>query len=264
MKSVTTVILLLIFAALIYGGIDRFTGIAQRTNKNGVGCTCHSTQSDNSVTVQIIGPDTLVRGQSAQYEIKLTGGPAVQGGFNVASFLGSLNPVDNSSKILQSELVHTSAKSFSGGSVSWNFNFTAANQVYKDTLYSVANSVNGDGSNSSLDRWNFGQKFVVTVIDQPSNVDDKNTLLKNFTLQQNYPNPFNPGTIISYSIPKGTFVTLKIYDVIGNEVATLVNETKSAGKYDINFNASELSNGVYLYQLKTNEFTSTRKMILMK
>jgi hypothetical protein len=85
-----------------------------------------------------------------------------------------------------------------------------------------------------------------------------------FSLAQNYPNPFNPSTVISYSIPQNSFVNLKIYDVLGNEVATLVDETKSAGKYDVRFNASGLSNGVYFYSIKTDNFSSTMKMILMK
>jgi outer membrane protein assembly factor BamB len=85
-----------------------------------------------------------------------------------------------------------------------------------------------------------------------------------FALLQNYPNPFNPSTVISYSIPQNSFVTLKVYDIIGNEVATLVNQTQSAGKYDIKFDASSSSNGVYLYSIKTDNFTSTKKMLLMK
>ncbi|MBE0551337.1 MAG: DUF4397 domain-containing protein [Ignavibacterium sp.] len=85
-----------------------------------------------------------------------------------------------------------------------------------------------------------------------------------FALEQNYPNPFNPSTVISYSVPQSSFVTLKVYDIIGNEVATLVNQTQSAGKYDIRFDASSLSNGVYMYSIKTDNFTSTKKMILMK
>ncbi|HEX9251797.1 MAG TPA: T9SS type A sorting domain-containing protein [Ignavibacteriaceae bacterium] len=85
-----------------------------------------------------------------------------------------------------------------------------------------------------------------------------------YLLEQNYPNPFNPSTMISYSIPQNSFVTLKVYDIIGNEVATLVNQTQSAGKYDIRFDASNLSNGVYLYTIKTDNFSSTKKMILMK
>jgi len=85
-----------------------------------------------------------------------------------------------------------------------------------------------------------------------------------FVLDQNYPNPFNPSTIISFSVPQSSFVTLKVYDVLGNEVSTLVNETKEAGKYNISFDASGLSNGVYFYTIKANNFNSTKKMILIK
>ena len=264
MKYITTFSLVIIFGALIYAGISKFTGIVGRTEKNGVGCTCHNVQRDNSVQVQITGPDTLIKGQSGEYQITLSGGPAVQGGFNIASFLGTLSPVDASSQLMLSELTHTNPKTFSGGSVSWTFNFTAANQVYTDTIFSAGNSVNGDGFNNSQDRWNFGQRFVVHVIDQVSSVEGNNFVVNNFKLDQNYPNPFNPSTMINYSIPQSSFVTLKVYDIIGNEIATLVNETKSAGKYDVSFEASNLSNGVYLYSIKTNNFTSTKKMILMK
>jgi len=85
-----------------------------------------------------------------------------------------------------------------------------------------------------------------------------------FALEQNYPNPFNPSTMISYSIPQNSFVTLKVYDVLGNEVSTLVNETKEVGTYAVRFDASGLSNGIYLYTIKANNFTSTKKMILIK
>jgi hypothetical protein len=85
-----------------------------------------------------------------------------------------------------------------------------------------------------------------------------------FALEQNYPNPFNPSTMISYSIPQSSFVTLKVYDILGNEITTLVNETRSAGKYEVRFDASELSNGVYFYTVNADNFTSTKKMLLMK
>jgi hypothetical protein len=85
-----------------------------------------------------------------------------------------------------------------------------------------------------------------------------------FTLEQNYPNPFNPTTTIKYSIPFSEFVTLKVYDVLGNEVATLVDEQKLAGSYEIVFNATNLSSGMYLYTLKAGGYTQTKKLILMK
>ena len=85
-----------------------------------------------------------------------------------------------------------------------------------------------------------------------------------FALSQNYPNPFNPTTTISYEIAKEVNVSLKVYDAIGNQVATLVNETKPAGTYEVIFDASNLSNGVYFYEIKAGNFTVTKKLILMK
>jgi hypothetical protein len=85
-----------------------------------------------------------------------------------------------------------------------------------------------------------------------------------YKLSQNYPNPFNPSTTISYSISKDGLVTLIVYDVLGNAVSTLVNEFQPAGQVEIIFDASELSSGVYYYQLVSGDFTSTKKLILMK
>ena len=85
-----------------------------------------------------------------------------------------------------------------------------------------------------------------------------------FALSQNYPNPFNPATTISYQVPSSGFVSLKVFDILGNEVATLVNEQKPAGKYQVDFNASSLTSGVYFYQLKTGSNIATKKMILLR
>ncbi len=85
-----------------------------------------------------------------------------------------------------------------------------------------------------------------------------------FTLEQNYPNPFNPSTVITYSLPENEFVSLKVYDVLGNEAAVIVNEQKAAGKYSVEFNASGLGSGVYFYTLKAGARVQSRKMILVK
>ncbi|MGE5401795.1 MAG: T9SS type A sorting domain-containing protein [Ignavibacteriales bacterium] len=85
-----------------------------------------------------------------------------------------------------------------------------------------------------------------------------------YKLDQNYPNPFNPSTKIAYSIPQNSFVTLKVFDVLGKEVATLVNETKNAGNYEATFDASKLTSGMYIYELKTNNFVQNKKMMLVK
>jgi hypothetical protein len=93
--------------------------------------------------------------------------------------------------------------------------------------------------------------------------NDNNTV-NDFVLKQNYPNPFNPSTTIKYSITSSDFVTLKVYDVLGNEVATLINEEKPAGSYEVNFDATQLSSGIYFYTINASNFVETKKMILMK
>jgi len=100
-----------------------------------------------------------------------------------------------------------------------------------------------------------------------TNVDDGNLSQPgNFILRQNFPNPFNPNTIISWKLAKESSVQLKIYDVLGREVAILIKEKQTPGEYKLNFNADEygLSSGIYLYKLVTNEFTDVKKMILLK
>ena len=88
---------------------------------------------------------------------------------------------------------------------------------------------------------------------------------KSFSLEQNYPNPFNPSTKISWQSPVDAWQTLKVYDVLGNEVVTLVDEYQPAGTYEVEFSAKpELTSGVYFYQLKVGEYISSRKMILLK
>ncbi|MDZ7623912.1 MAG: T9SS type A sorting domain-containing protein [Ignavibacteriaceae bacterium] len=98
-------------------------------------------------------------------------------------------------------------------------------------------------------------------------------LPKLYTICQNYPNPFNPITKIKYSIPqspllggdgRGGLVTLKVYDILGREIATLVNEEKPAGEYEVEFNAANLPSGIYFYQLKAGQFTDTKKMVLIR
>jgi len=85
-----------------------------------------------------------------------------------------------------------------------------------------------------------------------------------FILNQNYPNPFNPSTTIKYQIPELNFVAIKVYDVLGNEIATLVSEEKPMGSYEVEFDANRLTSGVYFCQLKAGDFVSTKKMILTK
>jgi hypothetical protein len=109
--------------------------------------------------------------------------------------------------------------------------------------------------------------------DEIVSVKNEDPILNTFILLQNYPNPFNPSTTIKYSIPTSEFVTLKVYDVLGNEVVTLVNEEKPTGSYEVEFDANshsglsgikELSSGIYFYKLQTGSYVETKKMLLLR
>jgi len=99
-------------------------------------------------------------------------------------------------------------------------------------------------------------------------VEENETEIMNYSLSQNYPNPFNPRTIISYQLPIANNVTIKVFDVLGKEVATLVDEYRNAGSYEVEFNSvSSVKNpasGVYFYQIKAGDFSETKKMMLLK
>ena len=94
--------------------------------------------------------------------------------------------------------------------------------------------------------------------------NSEETLIKTFLLEQNFPNPFNPSTIIQYAIPQREYVSIKVFDVLGNEVATLINDFKPAGSYKIEFDGTDIPSGVYFYKLQSGNFIETKKMILIK
>ncbi|MBK6506908.1 MAG: T9SS type A sorting domain-containing protein [Ignavibacteria bacterium] len=94
--------------------------------------------------------------------------------------------------------------------------------------------------------------------------DNLSELPTSYDLAQNFPNPFNPSTIIRYSLPEQAFVALKVYDISGREVKTLVDEMKSAGTYEVSFNSSGLSSGMYFYRINAGSFSKVMKMVLVK
>jgi len=105
---------------------------------------------------------------------------------------------------------------------------------------------------------------VGTLSSITTDVTDISDSPTEFSLEQNHPNPFNPTTTISYALPKSSYVTLKVYDINGQEVKTLVNKAQNVGYYTATFDASSLSSGLYFYTLQSDDFISTKKMILLK
>jgi hypothetical protein len=128
-----------------------------------------------------------------------------------------------------------------------------------DALTSITETKNIAGIAGVLYNSNFDTSSVVSVEEIHSG-----NIPEEFYLSQNYPNPFNPTTKIEFRIADFGFVTLKVYDILGNEIATLVNEEKAPGIYEVLFNAADMVSGVYIYSLKVGSFKQTKKMILMK
>ena len=116
----------------------------------------------------------------------------------------------------------------------------------------------------TLNNPNILYKVNLTATVNPTSVTDLNPSLNDFVLSQNYPNPFNPSTKISWRLPISGWQSLKIYDMLSREVATLVNEYKPAGIYEVEFDGSMLSTGIYLYRFSSSNFVQTRKMVLEK
>ncbi|MDP2362517.1 MAG: T9SS type A sorting domain-containing protein [Ignavibacteria bacterium] len=144
---------------------------------------------------------------------------------------------------------------------------------FEDTLKFVFTFMDGNV-------YSFSKSIPISGEGHMSDVEDDEVLVSEFVLEQNYPNPFNPSTKISWQSPVGSWQTLKVYDILGNEIATLVNEYLNAGTYEIDFTAVETlratflpsgifakggyASGVYFYRLQTGSYSETKKMIFLK
>jgi len=345
-----------------------FSGLYERdllggTQLNGAGCVCHTVEIDSTVSVWIEGPDTLIKGQTGLYRMYLANGPAEAGGHNVAGRFGIMSLVDTLSVWdyrSPNELTQAFPLEFPTpqDTIYWEFAYTAPDSIVIDTLYSCGISLVYDHIPDFHDRWNFGPKFPIAVIDgvvpveltrftanikngsvvldwitatETNNAGFEIERMKNskiqrlqdwevvgfvdgngtttqiqsysfndeklsagkyqyrlkqidfdgsfnysniveveilpsaqFSLAQNYPNPFNPSTIIRWQSPISSLQTIKLYDILGNEVSVIINEFRDAGRNEITFNAADLPSGVYIYKLQAGDFTLSKKMLLLK
>lgn len=252
--------LILIAVVFVYA---RMNGITGRTLLNGSGCTCHGSSSTD-VTVVINGPDDLETGQTATYTATISGGAGSAAGINIAAAGATLTPVSDNLQKFGNELTHSSPVAFSGNSVNFEFTVTAPEEDGELTLYATGNSVNGN-SGTSGDTWNHASNKPVTISAANSLFDqDPSASPLHFDLKQNYPNPFNPVTTIPFALDKRGYVSLKVYDVLGREIATVIDGIKDAGIYYITFDARNLNSGTYWYKLKSESGLLTRKMSVVK
>jgi hypothetical protein len=147
---------------------------------------------------------------------------------------------------------------------SGNYQITWANWPTPDSTKSPcidagdpASPLDPDGTITDMGAFSFNQSI-------PNDVAEEISTPSGYKLCQNFPNPFNPNTQIRYSVPKTAIVELKVFNLLGQEIATLVNEEKSPGNYEINFDASNLSSGIYVYKIQEGSFVESKKMILLK
>ncbi len=178
----------------------------------------------------------------------------------------------------------TAAVNYNDVTISWSAASQVNNKGYSiqkrtgNQNYSDISFIKGDGTTTQSKSYNFVDKNVIPgkytyrlkqtdfdgAVHYSNEVNVDVSVPTEYSLSQNFPNPFNPSTTIKYSIVKDGFVSIKVYDILGREVKTLVNKNQAAGIYSINFNASDLPSGVYIYRINSGSFHQSKKMMILK
>jgi len=205
-------------------------------------------------------PDSTEWGFYAKFD-PFGNGILVAGGWGSAQFSFSYDIWQHNKLIV--DLNTDSAEYYFEGNLvhSWKWTLGSSGDTISKKL-SVTDLLGNDWPNPDSAQW-YMDDYMLERLDTTVGVRNY-SILANFILNQNYPNPFNPTTTIKYQIPEMSFVTLKIFDVLGRELTTLINQEKTIGSYEVEFDGSALTSGVYFYQLKAGDFISTKKMILLR
>lgn len=147
-----------------------------------------------------------------------------------------------------------------------NSTLTSAGQKINGSNYTISNSIGEPiiSKSSSATNQSFAGFWYVYNADLLTDVGNEETIPTVFKLEQNYPNPFNPSTIIKFAVPERSMVLIRIYDILGSEIITLVNEEMEAGWYQKNFNAQLLASGIYLFRMEAGNYVNTKKMVLLR
>lgn len=244
----------------LYGDIGGKTGRTLKSSTAGCG-SCHGSSANSGVTVSINGPDTLNTGQTAQYSVTVSMTGKTGAGFDIAKRIGTLSPVSSNVHLASSEIVHSNNIAMSNGSATVSFNYTAPFTQSIDTIWATGLATNSSGGTGG-DSWNWAPSKKI-VIRTPSGINNISEV-KDFNLHQNYPNPFNPSTNIEVDLIKPMYLKVIILDVLGNEVAKILDGKLDAGQHILNWNASDFASGIYYYEIAGSDFNVTRKMILLK
>lgn len=221
--------------------------------------TCIAFNDTNFFVGNLVGLP-VPTGAARIYTVDLAGNNSVYQGGLTAIVDVAINPIDHSLYALQ----HAEF------GPPWLNNKGRLFRIHNgivDTLISAMQRPSGMVFNSNGDLFitSIQADNILKVSNLPTAVEDEvNSVVNKFSLEQNYPNPFNPSTNIKYRLSGISNVSLKVYDVLGKEVATLVNEEKPAGSYEVKFDATGLSSGIYFYKLQAGSLIETKKMILLR
>jgi photosystem II stability/assembly factor-like uncharacterized protein len=241
------------------GGAQDFNGLVWKTTNGGLNWTTKVLGPDTVNDMYIFSEDTLFA-VSGDFKFGANYFKSPDHGLNWENFdlgyLGRITAIDFRTKKEGWMTIGYQQKLFL--STDSGYNWTILDPPDDSQLFDIvfADSLNG---------WAVGANGAIYKYNLLADINYQNYSYKNdFNLQQNYPNPFNPKTIINYQLPKPGYILLRIYDVLGNEVATLVNEKQNPGKYKAEFDATNLPSGIYYYRITSDNFSLTRKMVLVK
>lgn len=255
------ILVLPFFICSVVFALPSYTGYSGAAGSKGTcASSCHGSGTG---TITVTGfPSSYEPGKSYAISIQHSGGSTISN-FNASTRIGASSIVAGTFTAGTKSVAYSVAGKENGMRASSNnidaagFTWTAPSAGTGDvTLYVSGLQGSKSGSNT---------KVVLTAKEQSATSVATSAIgPEMFELKQNYPNPFNPSTRITYTVPVSGFVTLSVYDIIGNKIAVLVSETKEAGEYTAIFDGLHLAGGSYLYQMNAGSFTETKRMVLIK
>lgn len=264
-KKFFAAVIIIFFASsvLLYGDIDGRTGRTLKTSTSG--CSCHGS-INTGVTVTIAGADSLNPGQSSQYTLTVTNAGKTGMGLDIATRLGALGVVSNTTHLASGELTHNANITMTNGTATITFSYTAPAAPGTDTIWAVGLAGNSQ-SNTSGDAWNNAPSKRV-VIRNLTGIEPVNTPV-NYTISNNYPNPFNPSTKVDVSLSAQKNADIRVFDINGSEVYKIFTGKLGTGSHTFEWNAvnnlgSVVNSGIYFMKLDIGGRIETRKLMLVK
>ncbi|MBL8015650.1 MAG: T9SS type A sorting domain-containing protein [Ignavibacteria bacterium] len=264
-KKFFAAVIIIFFASsvLLYGDIDGRTGRTLKTSTSG--CSCHGS-INSGVTVTIAGPDSLNPGQSSQYTLTVSNAGKTGMGLDIATRLGVLAVVSNTTHLASGEITHNNNISMTNGTATITFSYTAPAAPGTDTLWAVGLAGNSQ-SNTGGDAWNHAQSKRI-IIRNLTGIDPVNSPVS-YSISNNYPNPFNPTTKVDVTLLTEKKADIRIFDISGSEVFKIHSGKLGSGSHTFEWNADNnsgitVNSGIYFMKLDIGGTIETRKLMFVK